>query len=109
MARLWAPDADVTMLSDDRVVLRAEGSQIWMYGTPWHGDGGFASPARVPLTAMFLLKEGPRHRLRGSAEPMRFRACLPAAFRLSTALKAWASRSSSCSRWSPAYGATSSN
>ena len=43
----------VTILSDDRIAVRMKNGQPWLYGTPWHGDAGLASPAsspRAPLT-----------------------------------------------------------
>jgi hypothetical protein len=33
------------------------------HGTPWHGDGGFASPRSAPLGALFFLRHGRRTRL----------------------------------------------
>jgi hypothetical protein len=29
-----------------------------VFGTPWHGDGGFASPASARLGALFFLRHG---------------------------------------------------
>ena len=61
MARLWEGQAGVTVLSDDRVVLRAGGGKVWMYGTPWHGDARLASPARVSVTGVFFLRAHREH------------------------------------------------
>jgi hypothetical protein len=49
----------VQFLSDDRIILRKLDGQFWMYGTPWHGDAGVASPGRAPLTSVFLLEQAP--------------------------------------------------
>src|SRR5690242_18637948 len=39
MARLWQAENQLaTLLSDDRIILRAKAGEIWMYGTPWHGE-----------------------------------------------------------------------
>ena len=62
IARLWA-QAGATVISDDRVVLRTEGSGIAMHGTPWHGDAEFAAPAKAPLSAVMLLAQAPSNRL----------------------------------------------
>jgi hypothetical protein len=63
-ARLWKRHARGTrLLSDDRVVLRPAGRAVRAHGTPWHGDGGFASPASAPLGAVFFLRRGRRTRL----------------------------------------------
>jgi hypothetical protein len=57
-ARLWLDRPGVRILSDDRIILRARDGQIWMYGTPWHGDAGIASPDSAPLSAIYLLEHG---------------------------------------------------
>lgn len=57
-ARIWQSEPDAHILSDDRIILRLHGSQIWMYGTPWHGDAGIASPGCAPLSQMYLLQHG---------------------------------------------------
>ena len=58
MARLWEDDPGVTILSDDRIILRKMDNQIWMYGTPWHGEAGFAAPTRVALNKVYFLRKG---------------------------------------------------
>jgi hypothetical protein len=57
-ARLWIDRPGVRILSDDRIILRAHEGQIWMYGTPWHGDAGIASPDSAPLSDIYLLQHG---------------------------------------------------
>jgi hypothetical protein len=59
IARLWLGERDVTVLSDDRVIIRNQGNRIWMYGTPWHGDEPLAAAASVPLTRGFFLRHSP--------------------------------------------------
>ena len=64
-ARLWRchrPQARI--LSDDRIVLRPTGRGVMAYGTPWHGDGGFAAQAKARLGAIFFLKKARRSRTR---------------------------------------------
>jgi hypothetical protein len=58
-ARLWMSEPGVTLLSDDRIILRKRDGQFWMYGTPWHGDAGVSSPRCAPLSAVFLLEQSP--------------------------------------------------
>lgn len=80
IARLWHDDG-ATVLSDDRVVLRLRGRQVWVYGTPWHGEQEFAFPASAPLTRIFFLDHG----IENFARPMRgagavarlFACCFP--------------------------------
>jgi hypothetical protein len=57
-ARLWLDRPGVRILSDDRIILRARDGQICMYGTPWHGDAGIASPDSAPLSSIYLLEHG---------------------------------------------------
>jgi hypothetical protein len=70
IARIWDGEPGVTILSDDRIILRKEGKKIWMYGTPWHGEAGFALPAAAPLTHIYFLQKGPKNELapQGKAE-----------------------------------------
>ncbi len=60
-ARLWLDRPGVRILSDDRIILRAQEDRIWMYGTPWHGDAGIASPESAPLSGIYLLARGSRN------------------------------------------------
>jgi hypothetical protein len=63
MARLWQDVPGTTILSDDRIILRKLDGKIWMYGTPWHGDGGMASPDKVLLTRVYFLEKRDRNEL----------------------------------------------
>lgn len=63
MARLWLEDPECVILSDDRVVLRAESDGLWMYGTPWHGEEPLASPRRARLRGIYLLRQHQEHTL----------------------------------------------
>jgi hypothetical protein len=58
MARLWTSRPGVTLLSDERVVLRTDRERIAVYGTPWHGDAQLASPLSGELAAIFFLNRG---------------------------------------------------
>jgi hypothetical protein len=62
-ARLWMAQPGVKLLSDDRIILRKHDGKFWMYGTPWHGDAGVASPERAPLTSIFFLEQWPTNEL----------------------------------------------
>lgn len=67
-ARLWTSLHDVEILSDDRIIVREDkvrgdtateaAPQIFMYGTPWHGEAAFALPGRAPLKRIFVLEHG---------------------------------------------------
>jgi hypothetical protein len=73
-ARLWSALPGARILSDDRIILRSDRGAIWMYGTPWHGDAGVASPGCAPLSRMYLLEHAasnefvPMQRTQAAAE-----------------------------------------
>lgn len=61
---LLAGSAAQDVLSDDRVVLRqADDGAFNAYGTPWPGEGGYASPSSAPLGGILVLKQGDRNAL----------------------------------------------
>ena len=68
-ARLWMRQPGVKLLSDDRIILRRQNGIYRMYGTPWHGDAGVASPGSAPLSAVFFLEQAPSHVVLPIAQP----------------------------------------
>jgi len=62
-ARLWQAQRGIRILSDDRIILRRRGGQVWMHGTPWHGDAGIASPDAALLARIYVLEHGPSNEL----------------------------------------------
>jgi hypothetical protein len=63
LARLWRTAGAATVLSDDRIILRAMDDTVWIYGTPWHGDGGLAAPLRAPLARLYFPRHWPTNEL----------------------------------------------
>jgi len=57
-ARIWRDQPGVTLLSDDRVILRKNEAVYWIHGTPWHGDANIISPEATPLTKIMILEHG---------------------------------------------------
>jgi hypothetical protein len=62
--RLWNQLPGMTVLSDDRIILRrhrnAKGqAEIWMYGTPWHGEAAFAAPGKARIERLFVIDHAP--------------------------------------------------
>lgn len=57
LARLWA-GRNVSVLSDDRIILRMIDGEIRMFGTPWHGEAGFALAASAPLAGILIIEHG---------------------------------------------------
>jgi hypothetical protein len=77
-ARLWQKQDGITVLSDDRIILRKLDGEIWMYGTPWHGDAKLAFPARAPLKRVYFLKHWQENELipiKGTYAAARLFAC----------------------------------
>jgi hypothetical protein len=58
-----ATHARVTLLSDERVVLRTDRDPIAVFGTPWHGDARSASPLSGELAGVFFLTHAPANRI----------------------------------------------
>lgn len=61
LANLWKDKKDITVLSDDRIIVRKMGGGFWIYGTPWHGDAKVCSPERAPLKKIFFLKHAKKN------------------------------------------------
>jgi hypothetical protein len=64
MARLWAQEQGVDVLSDDRTIVRKKGNGFRMYGTPWHGEGKFGSPGSAKVEKIFFLSHREENALR---------------------------------------------
>ena len=81
--RLWKSSRIPEILSDDRIILRLDSgidvrqgtptvhvgqaarlsNELWMYGTPWHGEAAFASAAKAKLNRIFILQHGQRNQI----------------------------------------------
>lgn len=53
-ARIWQKRG-VTILSDDRLILRRKQQGYWVYGTPWHGEAALSCARGVPLERLYFL------------------------------------------------------
>ena len=62
--RIWETFRNPEILSDDRLILRLHDGELWMYGTPWHGEAAFASPGRAKLNRIFILQQGRQNAIR---------------------------------------------
>jgi hypothetical protein len=56
IANLWCQNNGITILSDDRIILRKKNGAFWMYGTPWHGEARFVSSSSTQLKHIFFLR-----------------------------------------------------
>jgi hypothetical protein len=59
IAGLFAQHPQTVVVNDDKVLVRKGPDGFRMYGTPWHGDGGWVSPQSAPLKRLFILKQSP--------------------------------------------------
>jgi hypothetical protein len=85
LARLLAGREGLTILSDDRIILRGTPSGPWIYGTPWHGEAELASPTGGPLAGVYFLQHGLRNALtpvsRAAAAASLFARAFPPLYR----------------------------
>ena len=58
-ARLWNQTTGVQILNDDHTILRKVNDQFHVYGTPWHGEGGYALAADAPIKTIFIIEHAP--------------------------------------------------
>jgi hypothetical protein len=69
------------ILSDDRIILRFQDDELWMFGTPWHGEGHFASPEAARIDKIFILQHGECNRFsemsKSQAAGELFARCFP--------------------------------
>ncbi len=54
-------DHGLKVLNDDRIIVRGDGGEIWMHGTPWHGDFKEHSSHGLPVEKLFFLRHGKKH------------------------------------------------
>jgi hypothetical protein len=78
LGALLAGVPGTTMLSDERLVLRTDGTSVRVYGTPWHGDALLVSARSGTLAGVFFLHHAATPRLvpvRSSIAGARLLAC----------------------------------
>lgn len=63
LAKLWQKKDGITVLSDDRVIVRREKEGYFVYGSPWPGEGKTVSCQKAPLKKIFFLSKAHRNRL----------------------------------------------
>jgi hypothetical protein len=70
MSKIWSTVPGVVVLNDDRIILNKNGKQVWMQGTPWHGDFGLVSAQKVPIQKVFILKHYPENQVHSISPAM---------------------------------------
>jgi len=80
MARLWSENHS-TVLNDDRIIVREKAGELWMYGTPWHGEFKEVSSEGLPIRKIFFLRHGKKNSVtskeRAGAVSMILTRCFP--------------------------------
>lgn len=61
-ARLWEYHAAARVLCDERIALRQLGSDVWAFGTPWHGDHPEVTPQGGRLDKIFFISHAAQNR-----------------------------------------------
>ncbi len=78
---LWKSLRNCQILSDDRIILRLRNGELWMYGTPWHGEAAFASAGESRINKIFILQHGKQNEIaelsRSQAIGELFARCFP--------------------------------
>jgi hypothetical protein len=62
--RMWQSARNPFILSDDRIILRLDGGELRMHGTPWHGEAAFAEQGQSSLSRIFILQHGAQNQIR---------------------------------------------
>lgn len=57
MAKLWQKEKGVTILNDDRVLVREWRGKLYIFGTPWYGKSQVCCADKVPLEKIYFLKK----------------------------------------------------
>jgi len=80
IAKLWSKNQGL-VLNDDRIIVREKDGQLWMYGTPWHGDFKAVSSKGLPIQKIFFLQRGKKNlaarKEGGEAVSMLLTRCFP--------------------------------
>lgn len=63
LARLFSNQKDITLLNDERVIIREIKGRFFIFGTPWYGELKTFSKKGVQLKNIFFIKHGFRNRL----------------------------------------------
>jgi hypothetical protein len=61
MAGLWRDVPGARLLCDDRIIVRLQDGQAWMYGTPWHSKVTTVNNIAMPVDSIFVIRHGTRN------------------------------------------------
>ncbi len=73
MSQFWAfKEGDISVLGDERIMVRREEDGWFVYGTPWPGLGFIVSNERVPISNIFFIRHGKQHEIIENPKPVLF-------------------------------------
>lgn len=52
----------VTMINDDKPIIRKLGNRFYVYGTPWMGKANIGTNAKVPVKAVYIIERAKENR-----------------------------------------------
>lgn len=62
-------ESEVSILSDDRIILRKMNGNFYAFGTPWPGEEGIALNEAMPLSVILFLSHGEKNSLKKLKRP----------------------------------------
>ena len=73
MSQFWAyKEGDISVLGDERIIVRREPDGWFVYGTPWPGLGFVVANQRVPISNIFFIRHGQQHEVIPQPKPILF-------------------------------------
>jgi len=74
LADLWHGRRGVTVLNDERLIIRKKGGAFWLYGTPWNTVFSGCSSASAPLKKIFFISHAKKNVIEKAIAPQAFYA-----------------------------------
>ncbi len=62
ISEIWQKDKEAAILTDERVIIRERGGDLWAFGTPWHGTAEVHKNTGAPIEKIFFIKHGEKNR-----------------------------------------------
>lgn len=77
LAKLWQREEGVTVLNEDRIILRKPKEKYHIYSCPWHSRPKFISKEKAPLGAIFFIRHGKKNEIKRLNQRESFLSLLP--------------------------------
>jgi len=72
LANFWHGQRGVTVLNDERLIIRKKGGAFWLYGTPWNTVFSGCSSAAAPLKKIFFISHARKNVIEKTTAPQAF-------------------------------------